>query len=428
MNEDLFQFIWKNALFDTGRLETTEGQKVTILQRGFQNVDAGPDFSNAKIMLDQTVWAGNIEIHLRSSDWKRHAHEQDPNYKRIILHVVFEDDSEETLGNFPTLELKPHVNLTLLVRYQRLMEQQQPIPCGEAGKYVPQIIWQQWLERLCAERWEQRQDDWQQLLAKSHFDWRQLFYARLLANFGLKVNKDAFLDLAALLPLNILEKHKDQLQQVEALLFGQAGLLPTTEVDDYVQALRREYDFLKKKYHLQALEGRVWKFMRMRPVNFPTVRLAQCAAIIHGNDQLFQKIIYVQQHKEVQDLLAVEPSPYWATHYTFGKVARKIRKPLGKDMIDNIIINTIAPLKFYFAQHTHNSTAKDQAIRLMLDTQPEKNRILATWASMGINAKDALQSQGLIQLFNNFCQQKKCLDCAIGLKILKDEPHPNLPG
>ncbi|RYZ45851.1 MAG: DUF2851 family protein, partial [Sphingobacteriales bacterium] len=274
MNEHLLQYIWKHVLFRPQGLFSTEREPVTVLFPGVHNHDAGPDFLESKIKIGNTLWAGNVELHLRTSDWHKHKHTTDPRYQNIILHVVFEDD--EPLGgvSFPTLELKHHIRPDVVDRYQKLMALNKPVPCASRIAQVPDLIWGSWLDRMLAERWEHRLDEWHLLWLQAGKDWRTLLYYRLAANFGFHVNRDAFLELALSIPLNILVRHRGKLQQTEALLFGQSGLLPTTRQDEYVKELEREYHFLRRKYQLTPMLAHRWKFLRLRPSNFPTVRIA----------------------------------------------------------------------------------------------------------------------------------------------------------
>src|SRR5579872_2739967 len=281
MNEALFQFIWQYSLYRPVDLHTADGEPLTVIYCGKLNRDAGPDFQEAKIKVGKTILVGNIEMHLKSSDWLRHGHQNDAAYKNLVLHVVYEDDVKNVAGNIPVLVLKEHIPVRIIAHYKDLMQSAGKLPCARQHDSVKEITKEAWLSRLLAERWEQKLGEWNVLLENSAEDWRNLLYWRMAANFGFKTNATPFLMLAQSLPLNIPTKHKDNLMQIEALLFGQAGMLEDDFEDDYPRELQREYDYLRKKYKLKPIAGHLWKFLRMRPANFPTVRIAQFAALIY---------------------------------------------------------------------------------------------------------------------------------------------------
>lgn len=415
MNENLFQYLWKNSLFKPNALFGINGEAIQILNPGRLNTDSGPDFKEGKIKINDTVWVGNIELHLKSSDWYKHGHQNDPNYQNIILHVVLEHDLEEEIGNFPTLELKSHLNDEAIKRYQQLMSQPDHIPCYNQIHNVPELTLISWLNRLLAERWEQKLKDWEELWKYAQNDWRTLLYYRMAANFGFHVNNSPFLDLAKSIPLKILTKHRKNLFQTEALLFGQSGLLNHPNQDDYAKELEREYHFLRRKYELTPLLPQQWKFMRMRPANFPTIRIAQFAMLVHKSLELFAKMMELKNIKEIYPLLELETSEYWNTHYRFSEIAKdETVKRLGKDAVFNIVINTVTPMQYLYSKLQGKNELQETSMELLQSIPAENNNITRMWKQIGIKAKDASESQALIHLFQNYCTPKDCLNCSIG--------------
>lgn len=420
MNEDLFQYLWKNKLFKPAALETTEGESLVVIHSGTWNTNAGPDFLESRIKIGDKIWVGNVELHLKSSDWHKHNHTDNPVYRNIILHVVFDDDEPLGGASFPTLQLKEHLEDTVIERYQRLMELQQPVACASQIHQIPEIIWNHWLDSLLAERWEQRLQEWQKYWEQSGNDWRTLLYYRLAANFGFHVNRDAFLELALSIPLHVLVKHRRNVTQLEALLFGQSGLLLHTQQDTYMLELEKEYHFLRRKYQLIPIFANQWKFMRMRPSNFPTLRIAQFAMVVHKSLELFSQLMEIKNAKELAVLLDIHASAYWDNHYRFGEISEEHQvKHLGKDAIHNILINTVAPMQYLYAKLQGKTTLVENSVQLLQGIKAEKNNILNEWSHIGITVKDAAQSQALLQLFHQYCNQKRCLECNIGNRLIR---------
>jgi hypothetical protein len=420
MNEALFQFIWQYSLYNPLGLYTPEGELVTVVASGRLNKDAGPDFLEAKVKIGNTLLVGNVELHIKSSDWLRHGHQNDAAYKHLILHVVYDNDIPEAADNTPVLVLKDHIPADVVARYGVLMGAPSQLACSGQHSQVREITKEGWLSRLLAERWEMKLSDWNVLLENSAEDWRNLLYWRMAANFGFKTNAVPFLMLAQSLPLNIPARHRESLTQIEALLFGQAGMLDDDFKDDYPRELQREYDYLKKKYKLKPIPSHLWKFLRMRPANFPTVRIAQFAALIHKSVHLFSQIIETHSVKELEPLLEVTASGYWDDHFQFD-AAQKQRSPkaLGKTSFENIIINTIAPIQFLYAAKQDTYQLQEKALQLLEAVPAEKNNVTRLWSDNGWKAANAAQSQALLQLYNNYCTAKRCLECTIGLNILR---------
>lgn len=420
MNEDLLQYLWKNVLFQPGSLRSTDREPVTVLHPGTQNDHAGPDFLNARIKIGTTVWAGNVELHIRTSDWHKHKHSANPVYHNIILHVVYEDDEPLGGASFPTLELKSHVNEEVIDRYRRLMALNHAIPCAAQLPRVPELIWGNWLDRMLAERWEQRLGEWQLLWLQAGNDWRTLLYYRLAANFGFHVNRDAFLELALSIPLNVLVKHRNSLLQTEALLFGQSGLLQSVQQDEYMQQLEKEYHFLRRKYQLTPMLAHRWKFMRLRPFNFPTVRIAQFAMLIHQSLELFARLMEIKHAAELMPLLEIHAGAYWDNHFRFGEATGELQvKYLGRDAVLNIMINTVAPMQYLYSRLQGKSSLHENSVNLLHSVKAEDNKIIREWHAVGVDVHNAAQSQALLQLFHQYCSTKNCLNCAVGNRLVR---------
>lgn len=419
MTEALFQFIWQHSLYKVTDLTTTDGDTLTIIHPGKLNRDAGPDFLEARIKIGTTTLVGNIELHLKSSDWLKHGHQHNAAYHNLILHVVYDNDIENVAANTPVLVLHD-IHEHIISHYDGLMGTPHKLPCAGQHSTVRSITKEGWLSRLLAERWEQKLGDWNVMLENSAEDWRNLLYWRMAANFGFKTNATPFLLLAQSIPLNVLGRHRENLQQVEALLFGQAGMLNGAFTDNYPEALQDEYNYLRKKYKLSPISAHLWKFLRMRPANFPTVRIAQFAMLIHKSEHLFSQIIETHTVKEIQPLLDVTASDYWNDHFRFDEVqAGPGPKSLGKSSIQNIIINTIAPIQFLFASRQGVDGLGEQSLNLLETVPAEQNNITGLWADNGWPVENAAQSQALIQLYNNYCTNRRCLECTVGLNIIR---------
>ena len=417
MTEQLLQYIWQFQHFNLNELTTAEGETVTIIHRGTHNKNQGPDFLKASIKIADTLWIGNVELHINASQWVDHQHSGDKNYNNIILHVVWKNDRELNLP-FPVLELQGRVSKILMLRYNELLKAGAFIPCEKNIRKAEELTWTSWKERLLVERLQEKSALVLQYLAESTNHWEEVFWWLLARNFGMKVNSDAFEKIARNLPVNILAKHKTQVQQLEALLLGQAGILTGNFTDTYVILLQKEYSFLQKKYKLTPGNIAVQQ-LRMRPSNFPAVRLAQLAMLVHNSSHLFSKIIAVENVKELKQLLDITANDFWHYHYVVGESSDYKEKKLGTQMAENIIINTIIPVLFAYAQHTRENKYKDKALQWLEQITAEKNTITKGYLALGVNVKTAFDSQALIQLKNMYCNQKRCLECAVGNQILK---------
>jgi len=419
MRESILHYVWQHKLFTAQQLVTTEGEPVDVIDVGKHNTDAGPDFFNAKIRIGETLWAGNVEIHTRSTDWHKHSHHSDKAYDSVILHVVSEVDGEIFRADgakIPQLVLVYPKHIA--ENYDRLITEQKWIACEDKIASVPGIVIESWKNALLTERLEQKMQAITTLLTESNQHWEEAFYITLARNFGFGTNSQAFESLAKSVPLSILGKHKDQLLQLEAVLFGQAGLLNDEATDEYSVQLKQEYSFLKAKFGLQPINASQWKLLRLRPDNFPHVRIAQFASLIHSSSKLFSKIVDKPEIDYLRSIFVCEPSDYWKRHYLFSHESPVRDKKLGAQSINVLLINTVVPFLFCYAQQKNNQTLKDKALQLLEQLPSERNAIITAWQKLGINSVSAYDSQALLQLKKQYCDDKKCLRCRIGHKVL----------
>ncbi|RCH54121.1 DUF2851 domain-containing protein [Mucilaginibacter hurinus] len=422
--EDFLHYVWKFRLFDRIGLQTVDGQDVEIFSAGMHNKDSGPDFHNARIRIGDTMWAGNVEVHLSSSDWKRHGHTHDSAYDNVVLHVVFRDDAPVVLPNgrrLPTLEMQNRIAPELHNRYHNLIfGNRQFIPCENSIARVDGLTMGNWLSRILVERLEKRSVAVTTALAKNRGDWEETFYQFLAANFGFKTNALPFELLARSLPQITLAKYKNNPLQIEALVFGQAGFLNDEPVDDYPRKLKTEYEFLRKKHNLQPVDKHLWKFMRMRPQNFPTIRLAQFAALIVRSNHLLSRILEIKEISGLRALFtSIEINPYWENHYRFDTESKSSVKHLGQSSVDILLLNTLALFLFSYGKQHQLQYYISRSLKLLESLPGEQNAIMADFSNLGVKIKTAFESQALLELKNSYCNHKKCLDCGVGNKILK---------
>jgi hypothetical protein len=423
MSENLLQFIWQFRLYNASKpLLTNEGLEVIVIHPGTLNKHAGPDFLEAKIKIGNTLWVGNIEVHLKSSDWKKHQHEQNENYSNLIVHVVYEHDVEvETHNNshFPTIELKYHLDKKWLYKYESMMNEQQFIPCEKYIEEVREITIHQQLDRMLTERLEAKTVYIQTLLSQYNHNWHEVFYIVLARSFGLQINQDAFEQLAKSIPLSLFAKHKNNIFQLEALLYGQAGFLFDYFDELYPIQLQKEYQYLQKLYHLKPIEKYRWKFLRLRPANFPTIRIAQFAQLLFQSTHLFSKITEAKSIKEIEQLFQIEVSDFWQSHYTFLETSLEKTKSIGHLFIQLIIINAVIPAIFEYGKLQGKEAYCIKAIEFLKQLKAEKNMIIDQWNLLGIHCENAADSQALLQLKKSYCDKKRCLECSIGFAVLK---------
>ncbi|WP_100612207.1 DUF2851 family protein [Confluentibacter lentus] len=421
MQEDFLHYLWKHKKIDVSNIKTTDNEIINLHSVGQHNFNAGPDFFNAQLEIDNQLWAGNVEVHIKSSDWFLHNHELDKAYDNVILHVVWEHDTDIFRRNntkIPTLELKNYLSKSALNNYEKLFSKSGKwINCEYDFSSINDFDIFNWLERLYLERLERKSEHINALLLASKNDWEAVLFKMLLKNFGLKVNGDAFLSLANSVDFSIIRKTLTNNTTLEALLFGQAALLEQEIEEPYYLELAKEYEFLKQKFLLYNKNVMPIQFFRLRPPNFPTIRLSQLATLYHQNKNLFSKIIEINTLDDFYDLFSVPTSSFWESHYTFGKSSKKSRKVLTKGFVDLLLINTIIPLKFSYAKFQGIHT-EDSIISLIESIASEKNNIIEKFNSLKLVSRSALQSQGLLQLKNDYCNKNKCLQCAIGNSLL----------
>lgn len=421
MQEDFLHYLWKHKKFDVSNIKTTENDIIEVLSVGQHNFNSGPDFFNAQLKIGNQLWAGNLEVHIKSSDWFLHNHELDKAYDNVILHVVWEYDTDIFRRNnskIPTLELKDYVSKLALNNYERLFSRSNKwINCEHDFSSVNTFEMSNWLERLYLERLERKSRDINALLITSKSNWEAILFKMLLKNFGLKVNGDAFLSLASSVEFSIIRKILANQTTLEALLFGQAGLLEENIEEAYYSVLVKEYEFLKQKFSLSNKNVMPTQFFRLRPPNFPTIRLSQMATLYHQTPNLFSKIIELNTVEEFYDLFSVSTSPFWESHYTFGKSSKNTKKVLSRSFIDLLLINTVVPIKFSYAEFI-GAEIDDSLLNLMTSITSEKNNVIQKFNSMKLVSTTALHSQGLLQLKNEYCNKNKCLQCAIGSSLL----------
>ncbi|MGL4908821.1 MAG: DUF2851 family protein [Bacteroidales bacterium] len=423
MNEQLLQYIWKFGLFDKEQARTTTGEKVEVLSCGMQNFNAGPDFLEARIKIGTTIWGGNIEVHCLASDWQRHAHQHNEAYNNVILHVVQQSDCPpicNTTGTpIPTIELPYYPNC--IVRYQQLMEAQDFVPCRPLLPQLEVFKLRMFLTRLAIERMEHRSVRIEQMLENAGGDWELIFQHSLFRSFGFGLNALAFEQLSQVVSPSIIAKHRSNLLQIEALLFGQAGFLQASATDEYQEKLQQEYSLLRSKFTLSPIEMRQWKFMRTRPINFPTLRIAQLATLLHTAQSFVSKVLDLKTKKDCTLLFEVQPSEYWTEHYHFAKKSPKCNKGLGKMSIARIIANFVVPMQFSYGKIPNNQALCDNAIDLLEQLDAEQNSIISGWKSMDVEPCSMFESQALIELKQEYCDKKRCLQCAIGRQVLSGE-------
>ncbi len=423
MSEAFLHYLWQFQYFDKNELQTTSGESIQIFNPGIRNSHSGPDFSNARMKIGSMEWVGSTEIHIHASGWMEHKHDRDQAYENVVLHVVWKNDKPIKRNDgslLPTLELRNRVNEQLLLDYQRLINSPESIPCSPFLHQIKEITKLAMMDRAVLCRLESKSKRVFDILHKNHNDWQETCYQILARNFGFKINADPFQQLAQLLPYKILRKHGDKLLQVESLLFGQAGFLEEDSDDAYYQLLKREYNLLRQKYSLsdRRLNKAQWKFLRLRPANFPSIRLAEFAALLFHRPSLFSALLETETFSEMVSLFSVEQSEYWTTHYTFFKRAKDRVSFFGESSISNIIINSVVPLLVAYGKAKDDQRYVDRAIAILQQVPSESNAIITQWRSWGMKSKSAFDSQALIELQNNYCTKRRCLDCTIGTSLI----------
>jgi hypothetical protein len=429
MNEDFLSYIWLNQLYQADELFTSSGEPLVVLNPGMPNADAGPDFFDARIKKGSTLWAGNVEIHVRSSDWIRHGHSQNPAFDNVILHVVGHHDVPVHLKDgslLATLEMK--FDNRLLENYRKLMQSEQWIPCQGEIKGIPPAILLSWLDRLAAERLDMKSEAVLQALESTKNDWEETFYRFLARSFGMRLNALPFEMLASSTPLRYLLRHRENIQHLESMLFGQAGFLEKDVDDEYHKELKRDYLFFRSKFSLKPMEGYVWKFLRLRPLNFPTLRIAQLASLISSKQGLFSAILECAHPKQMIELLEVQPSEYWLHHYQFGNPSPGRMKKPGRQLLHSVIINAVVPVLFSYGRVVSGEKHKQLAFELLQEIPPESNSVITRWKENSVFARNAMETQSLLHLKRVYCSARRCLTCSIGNHIMiREVPCPQNP-
>lgn len=421
MNEDFLHYLWKYRLLKAPML-TTENDAVSVIRPGHSNTDSGPDFSDARIIIGNTEWAGNIEIHIRSSDWFEHRHHLDPAYDSVILHVVYINDQPAYRKNgqlIPTLECVELVNEKLSGRYKQLMSARELIPCSRIVGYCPELVLKSWCERMLIERLERKSAEMNATLQLLRHNWEETFFRFICRTMGLKINSLPFELLATSISLKWIMRHYNQLQTIEALLLGQAGFLEGSFSHQYALDLQKEYRHLKALYRIEPMNRSLWKFMRLRPASFPTLRIAQLAAIVHKTPALFARFLEEEDLEKLETIFDAEPSEFWKTHYSLEGEATKLHScSMGRDAICTVFINALIPMLFLYGKKHSDDQLVRRAYTLLEKIPAEANAIVKEWLKAGIKVQDAFTSQALIELSNSYCIQKRCLSCRIGVELI----------
>ena len=418
--EQLLHYVWKHKIFPLKELKTTTGQQVEVIDTGLANTDAGPDFFNAKLKLDGVLWIGNIEIHESSSDWFKHGHHADAGYNSVILHIASEIDTEISRSNGERI---PQIQLicpeAVRTNYKELLETDSYPPCYRIIPSLPPFTAHSWMTALQMERFEQKATLLNERLKRCQGNWEDAFFITLARNFGFGLNGDAFETWAHRLPFRAVDKHRNDLFQIEAIFFGQAGILEDSDGDGYYLRLKKEYTYLQHKFGLIPMDASLWRFLRLRPANFPHIRIAQLACLYHRAYGLLSRIMETETLQGVRDILKGGTSEYWLTHYTFGGSSPSRPKTLSNTSLDLLIINTVVTFLYAYGLHKGNRVLCARAGSFLEELKAENNYITRMWEQCGMKASNAADSQALIQLKKEYCDKKKCLYCRIGYEYLK---------
>lgn len=422
MKEDFLHYLWKFKKFNTLNLKTFYGEDIVILNVGQYLELSGPDFFNAQLIIGNQKWAGNIEIHLKSSDWYVHHHEKDTAYDNVILHVVWQHDTEifrQNNDEIPVLELKNYVDTATVNNYKSLMSPKSWIYCEKQISSVDSFVLANWQERLFFERLERKSKPIHDLLQETNSDWEAVLFCLLAKNFGLNTNGEGFMKMAQFIPFSIIRKESSEVENLEALFFGTTGLLDDDKEDNYFKNLKIRYYYLLQKYQLDPTIIQPLQFFKHRPDNFPTIRLAQLANLYAFHKNLFSIVSSASTTNELYKIFNISTSIYWKNHYQFDKESILKTKKLSKSFIDLVLINTVLPIQFAYA-NSQDKDVSEHLVALLSEVAPEKNAIIDKFATFGVNTKNAFQTQSLLQLKNEYCTKRKCMDCAIGIEFLRN--------
>lgn len=419
--EAFLHFVWRTRRFFPNQLKTTDGRQIRLVFPGHYNRDAGPDFLNARLYIEDTLWAGHIEVHVQASEWYAHGHADDPAYANVILHVVLVEDRPVFLPKgerLPCLELAHRIPEGTLRNYAFMARSLEQIPCHPFLPEVDPLHWTSWLDRLIIERLEYKTRQFQERLEQLRGDWEQLFFEKFAYGLGLRVNAHAMERLAAICPLNLLRKYRPQISQLEALLFGQAGLLDQIFEESYPQRLQVEYQFLSKKHQLVGLSTALWKYARMRPSGFPDLRIAQLAGLVNNGQWSFSNLLDLKELEEVVDWAAPLISSYWQDHYRLDTPSRHLPKSLGIQQLQVITINVLSPMLFLYGIQQQDNQYQERALAWLEACPPEDNRLIRSWPTLPLPLRSAFDSQAVIHLYKQYCTVRRCLDCQAGQVIL----------
>lgn len=427
----LLHYCWKHKLFLADSLITTDGQIVDIIDTGLHNNDAGPDFFNAKVKVGGTLWVGNVEIHNRSSDWYKHGHDSDAAYNNVVLHVVEFSDADVTTSSGRVVpQVRISVPQYVSRQYEELLMADKYPPCHKIVPRLSQLMLHGWLNTLQTERLEQKTQAILARLEQSGGSWEAAYFVTLARNFGFGVNGDAFETWARHIPLTQAAHHRDNLFQIEAMFFGQAGLLDEAAIpihsrndaaqDIYLSRLKNEYAYLSHKFSLQPMDAGAWRFMRLRPQNFPYIRLSQIAMLYYEHRTELSRLLDCRTSEEIREMLKTRVTPYWENHYTFGRASGKSAKTLSQASLNLVIINTAIPVLFAYGRYGQDESFCERAFHMLEEMKVEDNGITRMWRDCGIDASHAGDSQALIQLKKEYCDRKYCLRCRIGYEYLKE--------
>jgi hypothetical protein len=422
IDESFVSFIWQHSYFTVSHLATTDNDKLLIKHPGYANMHSGPDYVESKVQIGDVTWIGSVEIHVKSSHWNSHRHSSNPDYDKVILHVVWEHDADIRRNDqsiIPTLQIQDKVSYSVMERYSKLMYCNSDFPCHPYLRNIKNISILSMIERSMIMRLEQKAMDTLKVYGDTEKNWEETTFRILARNFGFNVNKENMYLLSKFMPLSILSRHRGSVFQMEALLFGTAGFLEKPG-DTYCEALKSEYEYLNKKYSFnnKFLKRYQWKFLRLRPQNFPTIRIAQLAVLISKVDKLFSAIVEFNSIKNIKELIKVKQSPYWEEHYDFGKKGNRKLSGLGISSINNVLSNTIVPVLTAYSKNVSNEHYLVKAVKVLEAVPAENNHIIRKWVKQGIKPINAFESQGLIELSNSYCCKKKCLNCSLGTDVL----------
>ena len=428
--EQLLHYVWKHKLFPLTELSTTQGRRVEVIDPGLHNSNAGPDFFNAKVKIDGTLWVGNIEIHDKASDWVLHGHDKDERYDNVILHVCGCVDAEvmNSKGEYLT-QMVLSVPDSVINNYKELLSVDLYPPCYQIIPSLARLTVHAWMSALQTERLSQKTEAIEERVKRCNGDWENAYFVTLARNFGFGINGDAFEEWALHIPLHAVDHHRDDLFQIEAIFMGQAGLLELDTIperyqkdalnDGYFAKLRKEYQYLAHKFGLKPMDYKLWRFLRLRPQNFPHIRISQLAYLYHQRRASLSQLLETYSVKDAKEVLATAVTPYWETHYTFGSTSVRNDKNLSPFSLNLLCINTVVPILFAYGRHRGEEKYCDRAFDFLEQLKPENNHIIRLWQQCGLVVENAGDSQALIQLKKEYCDKKECLRCRFGYEYLK---------